>query len=74
MSSEMSLKSLDAFSEPFLELGKGEGYPAPTKEWLAGSIAADLRVGLNKNLRAKYLDATGYTENAKAKYDCHNLV
>ena len=64
---------LNAFSEQLIELGKGEGYPAPHAEWLAGSIATDLRVGLNKNGRAKYLNATGYTENVNKIYSKENL-
>lgn len=64
---------LVAFSDQLIELGKGEGYPAPIKEWLAGSIATDLRTGLNKNGRAKYLEATGYTENVNKIYSKENL-
>ena len=64
---------LNAFSEQLIELGKGEGYPAPPKEWLAGSIATDLRTGLNKGGRAKYLEATGYTENINKIYSKENL-
>ena len=64
---------LNAFSEQLIELGKGEGYPAPPKEWLAGSIATDLRTGLNKGGRAKYLEATGYTENVNKIYSKENL-
>ena len=45
---------LDAFSDKLIELNKGEGYPAPPVEWLAGSIATDLRTSLNKKGRAKY--------------------
>ena len=64
---------LNAFSEQLIELGKGEGYPAPPKEWLAGSIATDLRTGLNRMGRAKYLEASGYTENINKIYSKENL-
>ena len=64
---------LNAFSEQLIELSKGEGYPAPPKEWLAGSIATDLRTGLNRGGRAKYLEATGYTENVSKIYSKENL-
>ena len=64
---------LNAFSEQLIELGKGEGYPAPHAEWLAGSIATDLRTSLNKKGRAKYLEATGYTENINKIYSKENL-
>ena len=64
---------LNAFSEQLIELGKGEGYPAPPKEWLAGSISTDLRTGLNKGGRAKYLEASGYTANVNKIYSKENL-
>ena len=64
---------LNAFSEQLIELGKGEGYPAPPKDWLAGSISTDLRTGLNRGGRAKYLEATGYTENIGKIYSKENL-
>ena len=64
---------LNAFSEQLIELGKGEGYPAPPKDWLAGSISTDLRTGLNRGGRAKYLEATGYTENVGKIYSKENL-
>ena len=64
---------LNAFSEQLIELGKGKGYPEPTQNWLAGSISTDLRTGLNKGGRAKYLEATGYTENINKIYSKENL-
>ena len=64
---------LNAFSEQLIELGKGEGYPSPPKDWLAGSISTDLRTGLNRGGRAKYLEATGYTENIGKIYSKENL-
>jgi hypothetical protein len=64
---------LDAFSDKLIELNKGEGYPAPHVEWLAGSIATDLRTSLNKKGRAKYLEATGYTQNINKIYSKENL-
>ena len=64
---------LNAFSEQLIELGKGKGYPEPTQNWLAGSISTDLRTGLNKGGRAKYLEATGYTKNINKIYSKENL-
>mgnify|MGYP003630869128 FL=1 len=64
---------LNAFSDQLIELNKGKGYPAPTKEWLAGSISTDLRTGLNRGGRASYLEATGYTENVNRIYTKENL-
>jgi hypothetical protein len=64
---------LNAFSEQLIELGKGKGYPEPPQNWLAGSISTDLRTGLNKGGRAKYLEATGYTENINKIYSKENL-
>ena len=64
---------LNAFSDKLIELNKGKEYPAPTKEWLAGSISTDLRTGINKNGRAEYLEATGYTENVNKIYSKENL-
>ena len=64
---------LQAFAEQLIELGKGEGYPPPGKEWLASTLATDLRTGLNKQGRAKYLEASGYTANVNKIYSKENL-
>ena len=64
---------LIAFSNQLIEIGKGNGYPAPTAEWLAGSISTDLRTGLNKVKRAQYLKETGYTDNIERIYSKENL-
>ena len=64
---------LIAFSNQLIEIGKGNGYPAPSAEWLAGSISTDLRTGLNKVKRAQYLKETGYTDNIERIYSKENL-
>ena len=64
---------LQAFADQLIQLNKGEGYPPPGREWLASTLATDLRTGLNKEGRAKYLEATGYTENINKIYSKENL-
>jgi hypothetical protein len=48
--------ALARFAEQLISLGKGDGYQAPKKSWLAGTITTDLYEPLNRGRRAEYLE------------------
>ena len=54
-------------------MAKGDGYPPPTEMWLTGTMSTDLRSGLGNVKRAKYLEATGFTNNIDQIYSKQNL-
>ena len=62
-----------AFSDKLIEMAKGDGYPPPTEMWLTGTMGTDLRSGLGSVKRAKYLEATGFTNNIDQIYSKQNL-
>ena len=62
-----------AFSDKLIEMTKGDGYPPPTEMWLTGTMGTDLRSGLGTVKRAKYLEATGFTNNIDQIYSKQNL-
>ena len=62
-----------AFSDKLIEIAKGDGYPPPTETWLTGTMGTDLRSGLSTVKRAKYLNATGFTNNIDQIYSKQNL-
>ena len=47
--------ALKRFSQQLIDLNRGDGYMAPKKSWLAGTITTDLYENLNKVSRAKHL-------------------
>jgi hypothetical protein len=64
---------LRLFADQIITITKGDGYVKPESTWLAGTITTDLIDLLNKVKRAKYLQDSGYTDNAKAIYSEENL-
>ena len=62
---------LKIFAEELININKGDGYPAPTSTWLAGTITTDLINGLNTTKRVKYLEQ--WQENVDAIYNKDNL-
>ena len=55
---------LKAFADQILSVTKGDGYVKPSQEWLSGTITTDLIDLLNTTKRRKYLEQSGYLDNA----------
>ena len=64
---------LKAFADQILSLTKGDGYVKPTQEWLAGTITTDLIDLLNTTKRRKYLEQSGFLDNANEIFSEENL-
>jgi predicted kinase len=64
---------LKAFADQILSVTKGDGYVKPAQEWLAGTITTDLIDLLNTTKRKKYLEQSGYLENANEIFSQENL-
>jgi len=47
--------AIDVFAQNLIDINKGDGYAAPTTDWLAGTISTDLLDGLRTGKRSKYL-------------------
>jgi hypothetical protein len=47
--------AIDVFAQNLIDINKGDGYAAPTANWLAGTISTDLLDGLRTGKRSKYL-------------------
>ena len=62
---------LVAFADQLIAINKGDGYPKPTKDWLAGTMSTDLRKGLNTTKRAEYLEQ--WQSNVDQIYSPKNL-
>jgi len=48
-------QAIDVFAQNLIDINKGDGYAAPTANWLAGTISTDLLDGLRTGKRSKYL-------------------
>ena len=55
---------LNVFADEVMLIGKGDGYPAPSANWLAGNVATDMMQELQKGVRAKFM--TQFNENVDA--------
>tara|TARA_Y100001937_G_scaffold119225_1_gene174636 strand:+ start:4264 stop:11613 length:7350 start_codon:yes stop_codon:yes gene_type:complete len=64
---------LKAFADQILSVTKGDGYVKPSQEWLAGTITTDLIDLLNTTKRRKYLEQSGYLDNANEIFSTENL-
>jgi len=64
---------LKAFADQILSVTKGDGYVKPSQEWLAGTITTDLIDLLNTTKRRKYLEQSGYLNNANEIFSTENL-
>jgi len=64
---------LKAFADEILNLTKGDGYSKPGSDWLAGTITTDLLDVLNNTKRAKYLEQSGFKQNAELIFNEENL-
>ena len=64
---------LKAFADEILNLTKGDGYAKPGESWLAGTITTDLLDVLNNTKRSKYLEQSGFTQNAELIFNEENL-
>ena len=64
---------LKAFADQILSVTKGDGYVKPSQEWLAGTITTDLIDLLNTTKRKKYLEQSGYLDNANEIFSTENL-
>jgi len=59
-----SNNELNVFADEVMLIGKGDGYPAPSDNWLAGNVATDMMQELKNNVRNKLM--TQFNENVKA--------
>ncbi len=64
---------LKAFADQLMNLTKGDGYAKPGQSWLAGTITTDLIDVLNTVKRKKYLEQSGFLENADLIFSEENL-
>jgi hypothetical protein len=64
---------LKAFADEILNLTKGDGYSKPGGDWLAGTITTDLLDVLNNTKRSKYLEQSGFKQNAELIFSEENL-
>ncbi len=64
---------LKAFADQILSVTKGDGYVKPSQEWLSGTITTDLIDLLNTTKRRKYLEQSGYLDNANEIFSEENL-
>jgi predicted kinase len=64
---------LKAFADQILSVTKGDGYVKPSQEWLAGAITTDLIDLLNTTKRQKYLEQSGFLDNASEIFSEENL-
>ena len=62
---------LNVFADEVALIQKGEQYPAPTQNWLAGNIASDIMQGLKTGFRKKLM--TEFNENADIIFSKENL-
>jgi len=62
---------LNVFADEVVLIQKGEQYPAPTKNWLAGNIASDIMQGLKTGFRKKLM--AEFNENADIIFSKENL-
>jgi hypothetical protein len=62
---------LNVFADEVVLIQKGEQYPAPTQNWLAGNIASDIMQGLKTGFRKKLM--TEFNENADIIFSKENL-
>jgi len=46
---------IDVFAQQLIDINKGSGYKYPGADWLVGTVATDLRDGLNTTKREDYL-------------------
>jgi len=64
---------LKAFADQLMNVTKGDGYAKPGQSWLAGTITTDLIDVLNTVKRKKYLEQSGFLENADLIFSETNL-
>ena len=64
---------LKAFADQILSVTKGDGYVKPSQDWLSGTITTDLIDLLNTTKRRKYLEKSGYLDNANEIFNEENL-
>jgi len=64
---------LKAFADQLMNVTKGDGYAKPGQSWLAGTITTDLIDVLNTVKRKKYLEQSGFLENAELIFSETNL-
>ncbi len=62
---------LSTFADQILTITKGDGYAAPDKNWLAGTITTDLISLINTEKRSKYL--AEWQERVDVIYSSENL-
>ena len=62
---------LNVFADEVALIQKGEQYPAPTQNWLAGNIASDIMQGLKTGFRKKLM--AEFNENADIIFSKENL-
>ena len=55
---------LNVFADEVMLIGKGDGYPAPSPNWLAGNVATDMMQELQKGVRTKLMSQ--FNENVDA--------
>jgi hypothetical protein len=63
--------AIDVFAQNLIDINKGDGYSAPNKDWLAGTISTDLLDGLRTGKRSKYLQQ--WKENVDLIFSPKNL-
>ena len=62
---------LNVFADEVILIQKGEQYPAPNQNWLAGDIASDIMQGLKTGFRKKLM--AEFNENADIIFSKENL-
>ena len=62
---------LMAFSDNVMLINKGAQYPAPTKNWVSGTIDSDIMTNIDKDFRRKVM--TEFDENVKIIFSEKNM-
>ena len=65
-------QDLKTFSNELIKILKGKEYPAPTENWLSGTLTTDIIGGINTVSRAEYLQE--WQENADIIFSPENMV